>query len=279
MRHGRLLAEDSPAKLLIQYNASLLDDIVLKLCLKDESGEPDDDGALLKRRRSSRLLSLTGTNVNKSARTSPSPSSKSQQNHDKSVNLTPKKEFIGAKYKDNNLMESSKRIQIISSQEMGQKQKTNDNNANTSSNNRLRALIVKNWLVLFRNFGFLLFLVILPSVTVFVFCATVGSDPIDLKIGVINREVFGESIENGTNTTNFTTTAGICEVQEPRECSNANLSCLYLDSLNKNQIKLVRKLIVHRNFKAKLRLNVNVSYIIICRFHLTRLKLLWKKFT
>lgn len=44
MRNGRLLVEDAPNKLLIKYNANLLDDIVLKLCEKDEAGEIDQDG-------------------------------------------------------------------------------------------------------------------------------------------------------------------------------------------------------------------------------------------
>jgi len=49
MRNGRLLMEKSPSVLLREYDTDLLEDIVLKLCLKDEreqrggSSASDDD--------------------------------------------------------------------------------------------------------------------------------------------------------------------------------------------------------------------------------------------
>lgn len=34
MRHGKLLAEDSPSQLMIQYNCSTLEDVFLQMCQK-----------------------------------------------------------------------------------------------------------------------------------------------------------------------------------------------------------------------------------------------------
>ncbi|CAL8069144.1 unnamed protein product [Orchesella dallaii] len=45
MRGGRLLAEDSPELLLKQHNATLLEDIVLKLCLQDNCDEDNESSS------------------------------------------------------------------------------------------------------------------------------------------------------------------------------------------------------------------------------------------
>ena len=41
MRHGRLLAEDAPGVLLDQYSLPTLEDVFLKLCVEDKSGNSD----------------------------------------------------------------------------------------------------------------------------------------------------------------------------------------------------------------------------------------------
>ena len=44
MRHGRLLAEDCPTRLLDIYNHSSLEDVFLELCIKEDQGEcPEDE--------------------------------------------------------------------------------------------------------------------------------------------------------------------------------------------------------------------------------------------
>lgn len=48
MRNGHLLVEDSPAALLVQYKANLLEDIVLKLCLQEEKkGDSENESPSL----------------------------------------------------------------------------------------------------------------------------------------------------------------------------------------------------------------------------------------
>lgn len=43
MRSGRLLAEESPDTLLAQYNLPTLEDVFLKLCMKDDVENRDED--------------------------------------------------------------------------------------------------------------------------------------------------------------------------------------------------------------------------------------------
>jgi len=44
LRGGRLLEEDSPAALITKYGCNTLEDVLLKLCLRQQSGQlPNDD--------------------------------------------------------------------------------------------------------------------------------------------------------------------------------------------------------------------------------------------
>lgn len=55
MRSGRLLAEESPEHLLRIYNLSSLENVFLKLCMKDE-GTDQEASAPLERSASSRIV-------------------------------------------------------------------------------------------------------------------------------------------------------------------------------------------------------------------------------
>jgi hypothetical protein len=43
MRHGRLLAEDSPSRLLDIYGHASLEDVFLDLCLKEDMGKDKEE--------------------------------------------------------------------------------------------------------------------------------------------------------------------------------------------------------------------------------------------
>ena len=43
MRHGRLLAEDSPSRLLDIYGHASLEDVFLDLCLKEDMGKEKEE--------------------------------------------------------------------------------------------------------------------------------------------------------------------------------------------------------------------------------------------
>ncbi|CAG0897220.1 unnamed protein product [Darwinula stevensoni] len=52
----------------------------------------------------------------------------------------------------------------------------------------LRALLVKNIISMVRNMGALLFQMVLPPLQVILFCLTIGSDPKNLHVSVVNNE-------------------------------------------------------------------------------------------
>jgi hypothetical protein len=58
MRSGRLLVEEEPNALMEKYNAALLKDVVLKLCLEDESGKPIKSIAPYERERNEGCMNV-----------------------------------------------------------------------------------------------------------------------------------------------------------------------------------------------------------------------------
>lgn len=84
---------------------------------------------------------------------------------------------------------------------------------------KIRALLQKNFLRMWRNVGVMLFIFALPVMQVILFCLAIGGDPKGLKLAVVNHE---------TNYTNLTYQA--CHYENG--CKFGNLSCRYLDTLN-----------------------------------------------
>ena len=56
---------------------------------------------------------------------------------------------------------------------------------------RLKALLVKNFIRMWRNLGFLVFQFIIPTVQVSLFCLAIGRDPKGMTVAVVNGEVGG----------------------------------------------------------------------------------------
>ena len=56
---------------------------------------------------------------------------------------------------------------------------------------RLKALLVKNFIRMWRNLGFLVFQFIIPTVQVSLFCLAIGRDPKGMTVAVVNEEVGG----------------------------------------------------------------------------------------
>ena len=54
---------------------------------------------------------------------------------------------------------------------------------------RLKALLVKNFIRMWRNLGFLVFQFIIPTVQVSLFCLAIGRDPKGMTVAVENEEV------------------------------------------------------------------------------------------
>ena len=56
---------------------------------------------------------------------------------------------------------------------------------------RLKALLVKNFIRMWRNLGFLVFQFIIPTVQVSLFCLAIGREPKGMTVAVVNEEVGG----------------------------------------------------------------------------------------
>ena len=56
---------------------------------------------------------------------------------------------------------------------------------------RLKALLVKNFIRMWRNLGFLVFQFIIPTVQVSLFCLAIDRDPKGMTVAVVNEEVGG----------------------------------------------------------------------------------------
>ncbi|KAF2899985.1 hypothetical protein ILUMI_06201 [Ignelater luminosus] len=85
----------------------------------------------------------------------------------------------------------------------------------------LRALLWKNFSWMIRNTPMMLCVLVLPVLQGVIFCLSVGHDPINLPIAVVNRE---------------TTDAGNC--QNNITCDSVHLGCSYLKYLEKRDLIL-----------------------------------------
>ncbi|KAL0114313.1 hypothetical protein PUN28_011521 [Cardiocondyla obscurior] len=87
---------------------------------------------------------------------------------------------------------------------------------------KIKALLQKNFLRMWRNIGVMLFIFALPVMQVILFCLAIGRDPTGLKLAIVNHEMSYENMS--------------CPVST--NCSFSYLSCRYLNFLdNETMIK------------------------------------------
>lgn len=91
---------------------------------------------------------------------------------------------------------------------------------------KIKALLQKNFLRMWRNVGIMLFIFALPVMQVILFCLAIGRDPQGLKLAIVNHE------KNYTNMT-------YQECDFPYGCKFTNLSCRYLQNLKNSTIDKV----------------------------------------
>ncbi|ODM97298.1 ABC transporter G family member 23 [Orchesella cincta] len=204
MRNGKLLAEKSPDALLKEHKATLLEDIVLQLCRKDQglllAGDTVDDP----RKVDPVTATLSEISFYSKRKIFPFKPKESE------YNMHLQSEIVGINYKRkysmkptdmNNMKRRQSIIEIVNDEAKAQR-------------NRIRALIVRNIFVWYA------FQVTLTALTI-------GYDVKDMSIGVINNEFPNWLEECGT---------------EERGCSSGNLeglSCRYLNSLPKDTLNLI----------------------------------------
>lgn len=86
----------------------------------------------------------------------------------------------------------------------------------------MKALLWKNFLWMWRNIPTMTFIIGLPVAQIILFCLSIGHDPVDLPVAVVNYEL---------------DTRNVCV--EDLNCNGTTLSCSYLGYLERRALKLV----------------------------------------
>lgn len=159
MRGGKLLAEESPTKLMEMHNVDSLEEVFLNLSKKQNMGL---------RRRSSILSSVTGVPPEDIAN-----------------------DEMSGEFGDN-VSVSSRRKSIVIDHSSVLDMPPEDESSRTSmmvDPMHMKALLWKNFLWMWRNVGIMLFIIGLPVVQIVLFCISIGKDPTGLRMAVVNHEL------------------------------------------------------------------------------------------
>ncbi|EFX78467.1 ABC protein, subfamily ABCH [Daphnia pulex] len=227
MRSGHLLAEESPHNLLSLHGLSTLEDVFLKLCMKDGVGHDNpayvqtfnnipfgaqywkNTKSILPVADEDGIVGLTfspsgdsmhgGSSTNGSSSSTASCSSSSSNAGDTS---------------------SSCGSTAASSRAVG-KRRSGTFKLAIPSWHRSAALIRKNFMQTFRNIGMFLFIFLLPAAQAILFCLAIGRDPSFLKMAIVNDELDPSQ----GRICNYTT-----------DCSYSMFSCRYLRFIDNTTI-------------------------------------------
>ncbi|XP_055905605.1 ABC transporter G family member 23 isoform X2 [Eupeodes corollae] len=203
MRSGNLLAEESPSVLLSMYKCLSLEEVFLKL---------------------SRIQSQKGelTQVNFSKKDNPSSS------HEGGV--------VGLNYyptqsKEVLINDTNGSIYTLNQENFNPPSPYKNQNEPAQSDcfadlcmmtskGKIKALLTKNFLRMWRNVGVMMFIFVLPVMQVILFCMAIGREPQGLKIAIVNDEL---------NDTSACLWRDGCHVE--------NVGCRYLSHLNDSIVK------------------------------------------
>lgn len=212
MRSGRLLAEESPHVLLSMYQCTSLEDVFLKLSRKQVQVGATDNGP--DEQNMVNNISLATLNWSKK----------------EAISVTEESGVVGLNFhqsKEVLVTDSNGHVDVgrPPSAAQGIKEACNDcgNCSHFTTTGKLRALLQKNFLRMWRNVGVMLFIFALPVMQVILFCLAIGGDPKGLKLAIVNHE------KNYTNLT-------YQECNWERGCTFGNLSCRYIDAINSSTI-------------------------------------------
>ncbi|CAH2004702.1 unnamed protein product [Acanthoscelides obtectus] len=212
MRSGKLLAEESPAVLLSMYGCTSLEEVFLKLSRKQ-------------------------TQSQQAVQQQPEPPQLAPPNWGGKKDVAVSNEEGGVV--GLNFHQSKEMLVVDSNGHLDAMGKSSPSKtvADTcqdcasgcsewTTTGKLRALLQKNFLRMWRNVGVMLFIFALPVMQVILFCLAIGGDPKDLKLAIVNHEA---------NYTNMT--YQYCPTKPG--CKMEFLSCRYLEALNVSTIEKV----------------------------------------
>ncbi|XP_068207094.1 ABC transporter G family member 20-like [Palaemon carinicauda] len=170
MRGGRLLAETSPSSLISHFNMPSLEDIFLKLCLQDASEDDVKQGKINPAYEGDLGVGVTQSNT---PGTLPEARGVTSALWEDVSKATGHMMLRDSEYTDvcmSPWVATSKYERIFSMA-------------------RFRALLIKNFIRLWRNIGFLIFSFLMPPLQTVLFCLTVGGTPYDLDMAVVNEDL------------------------------------------------------------------------------------------
>ncbi|VEN54162.1 unnamed protein product [Callosobruchus maculatus] len=200
MREGRLLAEESPGRLLQVFDTDTLEEVFLILSKRQEEGRLDDISSYPtvaddQNNSMVEMMPYTGSTV--------------------SVTSTVATVDIGHGSQDILTVKERRR--------MPKKQ---------IDANRLKALMDKNWKQFYRNVTGIIFLLTFPILQISVFVKAVGDDVRSIPLAIVNDETMTTSCPNF----NFKGTA----VPYDDGCHFSNISCRFLTYLDNPMIDKVK---------------------------------------
>ncbi|CAH0763232.1 unnamed protein product [Diatraea saccharalis] len=207
MRSGKLLAEESPQALLTMYSCISLEDVFLKLSRK-QAGQGNNVVEL--------NVSGGSLGLNKMSKREEAPYA-AEDEHVVGLNfqaINQSKEVLIVE----NGVGSNGDLPGKMTEAVTNECKDCGDCFNLTSRGKIKALIQKNFLRMWRNIGVMLFIFVLPVMQVILFCLAIGRDPTALKLAIVNEDarlIDGECRFNSS-------------------CSMKNLSCRYLSFLTEH---------------------------------------------
>ncbi|KAL7295350.1 hypothetical protein TKK_0011237 [Trichogramma kaykai] len=192
MRSGKFLAEESPRRLMEMHRLDTLEDVFLKLSRKQNMGL---------RRRSSILSSVTGVPVEFDA------DEEMSGEFGDNISICSRRKSCSTDAKD---------PLALPPEEEGSTQSRWILNPK-----HMKALIWKNFMWMWRNYGMMLFIIGLPVVQIILFCLSIGKDPTGLGIAIVNHEL-NNSMQ---------------ACQPSLGCYDLYHSCRFFDHLNQGNVE------------------------------------------
>ncbi|XP_066139703.1 ABC transporter G family member 20 isoform X1 [Euwallacea fornicatus] len=239
MRSGKLLAEEAPHVLLQMYHCTSLEEVFLKLSRKQgQVGGGGGGGQGVGTQTDNNIsnnISIATLNWGKKE-----PIYVTEESGVVGLNFHQSKEVL---VQDSNghldvcysklLLSKYSFIPSISFQFAGKASSAKhgiqeacedcSNCSEWTTTGKIKALLQKNFLRMWRNVGVMLFIFALPVMQVILFCLAIGGDPTGLKIAIVNNEVgyINQTYQD-------------CPFEEG--CKFGNLSCRYTKAVNTSTI-------------------------------------------
>nr|WAB24462.1 ATP-binding cassette sub-family H member 1 [Henosepilachna vigintioctopunctata] len=215
MRSGKLLAEESPQALLTMYRCQTLEEVFLLLSRAQGNTAVQQQQANM-----STNINLASLNWGKKG----------------TISVTEESGVVGLNFHQTH---QSKEVLIHDGTnghiDMGRQSSRSrfaetmedcTNCSGLTSTGKIKALLQKNFLRMWRNVGVMLFIFALPVMQVILFCLAIGRDPTGLKLAIVNHE------QNYTN-------MSYQQCNFDGGCKFGNLSCRYLNQINNSTIEKV----------------------------------------